>query len=429
MFLALAPGLAIAEGSAVALSFNAVSIVQFGQSMFKGMMHRDFVVAPDVVGLDRKITIDVKSINSDDLPRFVEDLLAREGIKTTLKDGVYYLTLPRLDAAYAGAQGGSGSSGPAPVQGGGVPVPGGPVDGSMGMDTRRVDGVQTRRDDEDSELFSPQHRTAEFVGAVVAAGFGPRAASVAGEVVMLTGSKAAVRKMLALCKSLDTAPQMVDVSASWIEVTNSSGESRGISLAASFLGARLGASLGSVNSGSAVSLKNTRFELVMDALNSDARFKQVTNSRLVGYDRTKLKLTVGDKTATVSSSGNDNAGNRVQNIVYTPSGVIIDALPRVLGGGGISLDVDAQISSFKANTNGLVGSPTLILRQLTTTVGLRDGDVMLLGGLQDTQSSESKSGLAFLPNSWVVKSGGKQQTDLVLVVSAKVLPNDASLNP
>lgn len=421
--LLLAPVLAFGKAEPVSLNFNAVSIVQFGQAMFKGMMKRDFVVAPDVVNLDRKITIDVKSISSDDLPRFVEDLLAREGIQTTLRDGVYYLTLRRLSAL--GSQqdtipGQSPSAQPT------TPVSSAAslknalngVDGNVLSDTA---GFQTRKDDDESEIFAPTNRTSEFVATIVAAGFGPKAVTVAGELVVLNGSKAAIAKMQALCRSLDTHAKMVDVSASWIEVTNSSGAGRGISLAATFLGARLATSLGTVNSGSAVSLKNTRFELVIDALNSDSRFKQVTNSRLVGYDRSKLKLTVGDKTATVSSTGNDNAGNRVQNIVYTPSGVIIDALPRVMGGGEISLDVDAQISSFKANTNGLIGSPTLILRQLTTTVGIKDGEVILLGGLQDTQASESHSGLAFLPSSWSAGTDSKQQTDLVLVVSAKVL--------
>ncbi|PMQ16345.1 type II secretion system protein GspD [Janthinobacterium sp. AD80] len=421
--LVLVPAFAFGKAEPVSLSFNAVSIVQFGQAMFKGMMKRDFVVAPDVVSLDRRITIDVKSISSDDLPRFVEDLLAREGIQTTVRDGVYYLTLNRLGALTAQSDvAGQASSVVPPI--GSVPSTNSqqivPAD-SDGHALLEGAGFQGRKDDDETELFTPKHRTSEFVATVVAAGFGPKAATVAGELVVLTGSKAAISKMLSLCRSLDTHAKMVDVSASWIEVTNSSGTGRGISLAASFLGAKLGASLGTITSGSAISLKNTRFELVIDALNSDARFKQVTNSRLIGYDRTKLKLTVGDKTATVSSSGNDNAGNRVQNIVYTPSGVIIDTLPRVLGGGEISLDVDAQISSFKANTNGLIGSPTLILRQLTTTVGLKDGDVMLLGGLQDMQSSESKSGLGFLPASWSTTSGSKQQTDLVLVVSAKVL--------
>jgi type II secretory pathway component GspD/PulD (secretin) len=418
--LLLAPALAFGKAEPVSLNFNAVPLIQFGQAMFKGMMKRDFVVAPDVIALDKRITIDVKAISSDDLPRFVEDLLSREGVQTTLRDGVFYLTARRTDAQNGTQDVGSAISAPAQQSG---PVSGatGPHIASAGIDGRiSTEGLQIRKDDDESELFQPQHRTAEFVASVVAASFGPRAVSTAGGSVIVTGSKAGVAKIVALCKSLDTHPKMVDVSVSWIEVTSTSGESRGISLAATFLGAKLGASLGSVNSGSAVSLKNTKFEFVIDALNSDARFKQVTNSRLVGYDRTKLKLIVGDKTATVSSTGNDNAGNRVQNIVYTPSGVIIDALPRILGSGEISLDVDAQISSFKANTNGLIGSPTLILRQLATTVGIKDGDVILLGGLQDTQSSASRSGLAFLPASWSAESNSKQQTDLVLVVSAKV---------
>jgi len=421
--LLLTPAFAFGKAEPVSLNFNAVPIVQFGQAMFKGMMKRDFVVAPDVVNLDRKITIDVKSISSDDLPRFVEDLLAREGIQTTLRDDVYYLTLRRLDALGSQQDAVTGQSPSvyptSPVSS--ATSPQNAFNGINGHVLHDAVGLQARKDDDESEIFSPTHRTSEFVAAVVAAGFGPKAATVAGELVVLTGSKAAVTKMLSLCRSLDTHAKMVDVSASWIEVTNSSGSGRGISLAATFLGAKLGASLGTVNSGSSVSLKNTRFELVIDALNSDSRFKQVTNSRLVGYDRSKLKLTVGDKTATVSSTGNDNAGNRVQNIVYTPSGVIIDALPRVLGGGEISLDVDAQISSFKSNTNGLIGSPTLILRQLTTTVGIKNGDVILLGGLQDTQASASQSGLSFLPSSWSAGTDSKQQTDLVLVVSAKVL--------
>lgn len=420
--LILAPVLAFAAPAPapVSLSFDATPLMAFGEAMFKAIMHRDFVVSPDVIGIDKRITIKVKNIDLAELPRFVEDLLLREGIATTLKGGIYYLSLNRE----SGPQDVIASQ-QLPAQSAGQAMSlSSPQIAPMGMDGHVMQdaaGFQTRKEDEESELFAPIHRTSEFVSAVVAAGFGAKAATVAGELVVLTGSKAAVSKMLSLCRSLDTHAKMVDVSASWIEVTNSSGSGRGISLAASFLGAKLGASLGTTNSGSVISLKNTRFELVIDALNSDTRFKQVTNSRLVGYDRTKLKLTVGDKTATVSSSGNDNAGNRVQNIVYTPSGVIIDALPRVLGSGEISLDVDAQISSFKANSSGLVGSPTLILRQLTTTVGLKDGDVMLLGGLQDTQSSESKSGLSFLPASWSAGSDSKTQTDLVLVVSAKVL--------
>ncbi|WGG50319.1 type II secretion system protein GspD [Rugamonas sp. DEMB1] len=283
--------------------------------------------------------------------------------------------------------------------------------------------MQQRKDDDFSELFEPQNRTSEFVAGVISSGFGRQSVTTSGEHVVLTGSKVAIGKMLTLCKAIDTVAKTVDVSVSWVEVSSNTASGRGISLAATILGARFGASLGTANAGTALSLKNTNFELVIDALNTDGRFKQVSNSRLVGEDRTKLDLIVGNETPTVASTGNDNAGNRVQNVLYRPSGVIIDVAPKVLGSGRIRMDVDAQISSFKATSTGVSGSPTLIKRQLKTTVSMNDGDVIVLGGLDDSQSTDSTSALPFVPASWSVKSGDKIKTDLVLVVSARIFTN------
>ncbi|SFM48525.1 type II and III secretion system protein [Rugamonas rubra] len=238
--------------------------------------------------------------------------------------------------------------------------------------------------------------------------------------MVLTGSPAALDKMQTLIAAVDALPKLVDVSASWVEVTNNVGSGRGISLLATVLGAKLGVSLGSVNSGSAISLKSASFQLVVDALNTDSRFKQVSNSRIVGDDYENLVLTVGDETPTISSTGKDNAGNTVQNVVYRPSGVIVDVLPKVLGSGRIQLLVDGQISSFKTTATGVAGSPTLIKRQVKTRVTVANGEVLLIGGLNDTQKTVSTSSLPFLPASWSSKSDSAVQTDLVLILSAKV---------
>lgn len=415
--LLLVPFLAFGKAEPVALSFNAVPIVQFGQAMFKGIMKRDFVVAPDVVSLDRKITIDVKSISADDLPRFVEDLLAREGIQTTLRDGVYYLTLRRMDNVTGQPD---GIDGP-PLLADSVKTEQHLATGISANVPPDVMLGQVRKDDDESELFEPQNRASEFVAAVIAGGFGRQAAVASGQHVVLTGSKTAIEKMLVLCKALDTVAKTVDVSASWVEVASNSASGRGISLAATILGSRFGGSLGTINAGTALTLRNTNFELVIDALNTDGRFKQISNSRLVGEDRTKLDLIVGDETPTVASTGNDNAGNRVQNVLYRPSGVIINVVPKVLGSGRIRIEVDAQISSFKATSTGVSGSPTLIKRQLKTAVALNDGEVIVLGGLDDSQATNSTSAWPFLPATWSLKSSDRVKTDLVLVMSAKVV--------
>jgi general secretion pathway protein D len=419
----LVPMLAFAKPAHIALTFNGVSLVAFGEGTFKAILQRDFVIAPDVLAMDRRITINVKAIEFENVSRFVEDLLAREGIQTTLRQGIYYLTAKRdAGQAFQNTQQEThapvSSSEPQPTA-----SPTHVASKSSDASTGDVPIQQMRKDDDEVGLCEPMHRTSEFVAGVLVAGFGRQAANLAGGRIVMTGSKSTVAKMKALCVQLDEPAKMVDVSASWIEVTHTDGQARGISLAATVLGAKLGASIGAVNGTNAVSLRNTRFELVIDALNADSRFKQVSNSRLVGEDREHLNLTVGDEAPTVGSSGSDNAGNRVQNIVYRPSGLIIDVQPKVLGSGRINMDIDAQISSFKATSTGVSGSPTLIKRQVKTKVAMSDGDVMLLGGLEDSQATETSSGLAFLPASWSVRSGSKVKTDLVLIVSAKVLPN------
>jgi type II secretory pathway component GspD/PulD (secretin) len=424
-FSLLAPTLALA--APVSFKFDNVSLVSFGQATFKAIMNRDFVIGPDVVGLDKRITINVKSIETADVPRFVESMLAEQGIQTTLKDGVYYLSM-RRDAIAAASN--MYRERPAPVASvAGVPVGASVVASQIASPPGTAAAIAhenmygTRKDDDETTVYTPSNRPPEFMASVVAAAFGPNAAQLAGPHVVINGSKANMKKITALLQALDTVPKRVDVAASWIEVAQNSGSGRGISLVANVLGAKFGASLGNVT-GSSVSLKNTNFELVIEALNSDGRFKQVSNSRITADDYQKPNLTVGDETPTVSSNASDNAGNPVQNIVYRPSGVIINVVPKVLGSGRVNMAIDGQISSFKATATGVTGSPTLIKRQVTTNVTVDDGEVLVIGGLNDTQTTDSAQGFAFLPSSWTVKNGTKVQTDLVLILSAKVAANE-----
>ena len=418
----LAPSLACA--APVSFKFDNVSLVSFGQATFKAIMNRDFVIGPDVVGLDKRITINVKSIETADVPRFVESMLAEQGIQTTLKDGVYYLSMRRdafspaasmyveQPASVAGVPVGASAAAASPIA---------PPGTAAAIAHENMYG--TRKDDDETTVYTPLNRPPEFMASVVVAAFGPNAAQLAGPHVVITGSKSNMKKITALLQALDTVPRRVDVSASWIEVAQNNGSSRGISLVANVLGARFGASLGTVTS-SSISLKNTNFDLVIEALNSDGRFKQVSNSRITADDYQKPNLTVGDETPTVSSNASDNAGNPVQSIVYRPSGVIINVVPKVLGSGRVNMAIDGQISSFKATATGVTGSPTLIKRQVTTNVTVDDGEVLVIGGLNDTQTTNSAQGYAFLPASWTVKSGTKVQTDLVLILSAKVAANE-----
>jgi type II secretory pathway component GspD/PulD (secretin) len=406
-----------AGAAPVSFNFDQVSLLAFSQSTFKNLLHADYVISPDVLAMDRKITLSVSAVPQEQILAFVEKQLKQQGIAVVNTDGIYYLST--ASKVQPGDQ--LGTAAP-------IATPSAVVTGRPGAKSRKATDddddeelSSSRKKDDESQVYKPVNRPAEFLSTLVNSTFSKRAAAVAGSSLVITGSTADLKKILALLEMVDVSPALVDVSASWVEVTESEGANRGISLVANVLGAKLGIALGEAASSSAISLRNANFQLVIDALNSDSRFRQVSNSRVVGDDAQKLLLSVGDETPTIGSTGKDNAGNAVSNVVYRPSGVIVDVLPHVLGSGRIQLLVDGQISSFKQTLTGVAGSPTLIKRQVKTQVTVGDGDVLLIGGLTDTQATSASSGYSFLPASWAVKSKAGVRTDLVLVLTAKVV--------
>ncbi|OFA05226.1 bacterial type II and III secretion system protein [Janthinobacterium sp. HH107] len=384
--------------STITLNFAAVPVVAFMQATYKNLLMRDYVISPEVLALDRQFSINIKSLPVEEVPAFVDGLLRAQGIRTRIKDGVYYLEMAPASADKA--------------------VPELP---QAALASASAAGSPPERDGaafDVVELYVPRHRPAEFLVTAINAAFGAPYARLAGVVVALSAPAARSADARRLLEALDERGRTVEVSASFVEVLRSDSSSRGLSLVASTLAARFGAAF-STSTGS-LSVSAGGFQLVLDALRADGRFKQVSNSRVLGDEAEHLLLTVGDETPTVASTGRDNQGNAVQNIVYRPSGVILDVTPRAAGPGRLSLAVDGQVSSFQSTVNGVTGSPTLLKRQVKTSVTIADGEVVIIGGLDDTRSSTTHSGLSFLPRSWGGGTSSDSHTDLVLILSARV---------
>lgn len=409
----------IAFARPVSFNFASVNLIVFAEATFKSILGRDYVISPEVVAMDRKITVSVKTMDSEEVPKFVENLLLQQGIKTVQRGSVFYLE-PLVDARQVNAEQKTKDPEQKPILQTAKIIKD-ETDFSSASLSKSVSQTDSVIDEgAETRIFTPLHRPSDFILNILVSVYGKKVAQLSGSDVLISASPDKLEKIFLLLEKVDKYPKLVDISISWVEVSRNDGASRGVSLMSKFLGAKFGIELGSVRSDSLISLKGANFELVVDALNTDSRFNQISNSHVVGDDYKKINLIVGDETPTVSSTGKDNAGNGIQNIVYRPSGTIVEVTPKVLGAGKINLLIDGQISSFKSTSNGVTGSPTLIKRQVKTEVTSGDGEVLLIGGLNDSQKTDSKSGLFFLPDSWSVKSAQKIETDLVLVLSAKL---------
>jgi type II secretory pathway component GspD/PulD (secretin) len=108
----------------------------------------------------------------------------------------------------------------------------------------------------------------------------------------------------------------------------------------------------------------------------------------------------------------------VQSIVYRSSGVIFELMPEVTRD-AIRLNVRQQISSFIRTETGVDNSPTLTKRELDTTVSIQDGEVIILGGLEESATGKGEEGLSFLPSWFRGRRESSESTEIMLLLHAE----------
>ena len=89
-----------------------------------------------------------------------------------------------------------------------------------------------------------------------------------------------------------------------------------------------------------------------------------------------------------------NSNTPVQSIQYRSSGVIFEIQPTVKGN-SIDLKIQQQLSNFVKTETGVNNTPTLIKRDLVTDVTVKNGEVIVLGGLAQDKDNKTETGLSF----------------------------------
>ena len=113
-------------------------------------------------------------------------------------------------------------------------------------------------------------------------------------------------------------------------------------------------------------------------------------------------------------------GAPIQSVNYQSSGVMLDIRPVVLVD-SVLVTLTQQISNFTSTDTGVNGSPTLLKRELASKVAVKSGELVLLGGLEETSATVAGSGLPFLPRWLRSRSSEELRTDLIVMLQVDVL--------
>jgi len=243
------------------------------------------------------------------------------------------------------------------------------------------------------------------------------------DVLLFSGLQPEIDKLQELLPKVDVATGEVLVRGVVYEVNRTDKTGSAFGLLANLLGGKFNLGIGSAasNLGNFIQLKNTALDAVYSMLETDSRFKVISSPSLRIQSGARGVFSVGQEVPVLGAlSFPQGAGQAVQSVEYRSSGVIFDIRPTVRDA-VIDLAINQQLSDFIKTTTGVNNSPTLTKRELKTTVGLQDGDVIVLGGLAENKTSSTRDGLSFLPSFLHTRGHEESGAEILLVLQVMKL--------
>lgn len=137
----------------------------------------------------------------------------------------------------------------------------------------------------------------------------------------------------------------------------------------------------------------------LNALQTHTNVKVVSAPKLLVLNNQTASLQVGDQVPVSNGATTSSLGTTTQSITYQDTGIILKITPRVNANGVVQLDVAQEVSGVSApgSTSSVQSaSPTISTRKISTTVEVRDGQVIALGGLFSDTKTVAKNGIPLL---------------------------------
>ncbi len=173
----------------------------------------------------------------------------------------------------------------------------------------------------------------------------------------------------------------------------------------------------------------TDFNLVLSALQSLQTTKIISNPTIVTLNNQQAEIKVGQERPIPSYTYNSERGvYEVSGFNYKPIGIILRVTPQVNSRGFIKLTVAPEVSQSNRDANFQGASiPIVETRTATTSVSLKDGYTMGIGGLLQTATTNSGNKIPLLGSIPVLgrlfRSDTKnlESTNLIIFITAKTI--------
>lgn len=259
--------------------------------------------------------------------------------------------------------------------------------------------------------------------------------------LLISASPADRVRIRRVLEEIDVTPSQVLIEASILEVTLSNGMSSGVNWSVLGDSGRLkvvssSSSTGAVSPtlpGIAVTFIGDDIKAAIDALSEQTTVEIISTPKIVTLNNRTATLQIGDQVPIVIQTAQSNVSPdapRVVNVEYRDTGVILTVTPRVTGERTVMLTIAQEVSSVAKTTTSGIDSPTIQQRRFESTLMLRDGQAVALGGLISSTRTNGDSGIPYVKDVPLLgrlfksQSRDQRRTELIVLITARVMRND-----
>lgn len=252
------------------------------------------------------------------------------------------------------------------------------------------------------------------------------------------GSGKDYQSLLPLIHKLDVLPKQVLLDITIAEVRLQDEFSQGVEVAINNLNTNtnpantytFGGGITEGFGGISYTYQNLDTNIVASLLDNDSLVNILSNPTLVVRDGVVANLSVGDDVPVISSTtqGSDIDIRNTTQFQYRSSGLELSVKPTVNAQNIVLMEIRQYLSN-QSDTTTSGSNPSFFERTIETEVVARSGQTILLGGIISENSSRAESGvpvlrnIPFIGNAFKGKSSSSDKTELVVLVTARVLDN------
>lgn len=257
--------------------------------------------------------------------------------------------------------------------------------------------------------------------------------------VIVSASPRYISTVNDIVAELDAAPPQVLVQALIAEVTLDENASWGLDFdlfdfggdmydfGMSAAGTGVATSVGLPN----LSLSSIDFNLAVRALEGQGRLEVLSRPVIQINNNEQGNIFVGDDIAIIESVDTFESGRTQANVVRREVGITMLVRPSISSDGFVRLVIAPEISSLSSQQTQIsegFAAPIINNRQVQTTVTVRNGETVVIGGLIQAFNDNRNTSVPFfgdLPGiGWLFRTKEKtnRRTELLVVLTPRIIP-------